>query len=135
MNDNFKEGSWVFYNNPAHHYHLSMFQIQKIVPMRFDPQTGVTLQEQGYDLVYGSRGIFAKADELIHRGDPKVQNLILGNRHLPEDEAFLMNSDGSVAAVINNIGTVSHEGHEVIDNYAGGKAFKFCRKCKVEVNE
>ena len=27
----------------------------------------------------------------------------------------------------------SHEDHEVIENYAGGKKFLYCRKCKVEV--
>jgi hypothetical protein len=138
MNDNFKEGSWVFYNNRNHHYHLMMFQIKRIVPLQYDPQTGVTLQEQGYDLAYGSRSIFAKSDELIHRGDPKVQGLILGNPYLPEDKAFLMNPDGSVGAVINNIGGTfkdSHDGHEVVENYAGGKSFKYCRRCKVEVNE
>lgn len=26
-----------------------------------------------------------------------------------------------------------HADHEVIENYAGGKAFKYCRHCKVEV--
>jgi hypothetical protein len=26
-----------------------------------------------------------------------------------------------------------HVGHEVIENYAGGKAFKYCRNCKIEV--
>lgn len=134
MNDNFKEGSWVFYNNPNHQYHLMLFQIKRIVPLQFDPQTGVTLQEQGYDLAYGSRGIFARAGEVIHKGDPKVQNLILGNPYLPEDKAYVMNPDGSVGVVIENIGTkVSHTGHEVIENYAGGKTFKYCRKCKVEV--
>lgn len=135
MNDNFKEGSWVFYINPSHMYHLSMFQIQKIVPMRFDPITGVVVQEQGYNLVYGSRDVFAKLEQLLHRGDPKVQNLVLGNRAIPEDKALFLNSDGSVAGVITNIGKFSHTGHEVIENFAGGKSFKYCRNCKVEVNE
>lgn len=26
-----------------------------------------------------------------------------------------------------------HQGHEVIENHAGGKAFKYCRNCRVEV--
>jgi hypothetical protein len=26
-----------------------------------------------------------------------------------------------------------HIGHEIIDNWAGGKSFRYCRNCKVEV--
>jgi len=128
-NDNFREGSWVFYNNPGHHFHLMMFQIQKIVPMTMN-------SPGGYDLVYGARSIFAKCDELIHRGDPKVQNMILSNRYVPENKAFVVGSNGEPLVVIDNIGTkASHDGHEVVENYAGGKSFKYCRNCKVEVSE
>lgn len=126
-NDNFSEGSWVFYNNPKHHYHLSMFQIQKIVP-------STQGQNGGYQLVYGARSILATADEMIPRGHASLKNLVLSSPYIPENQALVVDPYGHVAAKITNIGT-SHEGHEVIDNYAGGKAFKFCRNCKVEVNE
>jgi hypothetical protein len=29
--------------------------------------------------------------------------------------------------------SVTHSGHEIVENYAGGKAFKYCRNCKTEV--
>jgi hypothetical protein len=29
--------------------------------------------------------------------------------------------------------TPDHAGHEIVENIAGGKAFKYCRNCKVEV--
>ena len=31
------------------------------------------------------------------------------------------------------IGEDSHLNHEIVENYAGGKSFKYCRNCKIEV--
>lgn len=179
----FHEGDWVFYNNPGHQFHMSFFQIARIVPM-----TGLSMG--GYDLVYGARSVFAQVDELLHRQDPRVQQNImnpviqtpppallplsdyeldimakdhwgavrahgesdasfrqrlsnyikgkgplpLATNAVPADQAYII-QDGRLVGKIENIGTrESHEGHEVIENYAGGKAFKYCRKCKVEVS-
>ena len=58
---------------------------------------------------------------------PKVQNLVIGNRAPQVNMSY--------DAVKSFEKAFSHEGHEVIENYAGGKTFKYCRKCKVEVNE
>lgn len=30
-------------------------------------------------------------------------------------------------------GYPGHEGHEIIENHAGGKTFFYCRKCRIEV--
>lgn len=156
MNDNFREGSWVFYNNPGHHFHLMMFQIQKIVPMTMN-------SPGGYDLVYGARSIFAKCDELLHRGDPKIPNMVLNplnhsafhvdtatGDHLDRlaelhglrrttaetDDSFRTRTLKAAKSWTNSEEKKSaHEGHEVVENYAGGKPFKYCRNCKVEVSE
>lgn len=79
-NDKFTTGKWVFYFNPGHKYHMMLFTLGTIVPHRFDPQTGATLQDHGYLLTYGNREIFAKADQVMNLKDPKSKEEILNLR-------------------------------------------------------
>jgi hypothetical protein len=125
QNDNFSEGSWVFYNNPNHHFHMMMFQIQKILPATMN-------QRGGYQLVYGQRSVEATADEMVPKGHPSLANLVLSSPYIPENQAVVLDPYGHVAAHITNIGN-AHEGHDVVENYAGGKSFQYCRNCKDEV--
>lgn len=180
MKNQFIEGDYVFYNNPGSHFHLMMFQLSKIVPMTLN-------SPGGYELTYGSRHVFAKVDQVLHRSDPQLKQMqtiphipallpavgqelddigrVLGLSRIPgeTDESYraelhkirtgqkptfpikTSNSippgeahfvqDGKTVGKIINIGANPHAGHDVITNHAGGKEFKYCRKCKVEVYE
>lgn len=174
----FSEGDWVFYNNRQSQFHMSLFQIIRIVPMTLS-------SSGGYDLRYGSRQVFARTDEILHKQDPQVkQNLmilplpallpatgreldeigamyglsrtdaepdnnyrqrlhdfkrngfqVVSDPSMKKDAAILVQA-GQVVGKITNLGATNpHAGHEVITNHAGGKEFKYCRKCKVEVYE
>lgn len=126
MKPQFSEGDWVYYNNPNHHFHMSFFQIQKIVPMQIDPNSGALIQHAGYQLVYGARDVFAKQDEILHRNDPSVKTEFL---KAPQYVAQYEWTEPPMFDFTLDV----HEGHEIVENTVLGKSFKYCRKCKVEV--
>lgn len=156
MRVEFNSGDFVYYFNPQHHFHMMMFQIVKIVPASMGTYSG-------YELAHGARSVFATYGELMHRQDPKVKQLqmdpsmvaagphldIIGEnfsirRAYGEDDASLRTRLREAMRSMTrqtSFQTVevpkpkNHDGHEVIENHAGGKTFKYCRKCKVEVYE
>lgn len=59
---------------------------------------------------------------------------VIPSPSIPRDQAVLVDGLGQPVAVIHNIGEeADHSGHEVVENTAGGKTFKYCRQCKTEV--
>lgn len=125
LNDNFSEGSWVYFNNPNHQFHLMMFQINRIIP-------ATAGHRGGYELVYGNRSIIATADEMLPKGHPSLKSLILAAPYSRDNATPA--TDVVYEKIANEIFN-PHHGHEIVENHAGGKAFKYCRNCKVEVNE
>lgn len=148
MKPEFVEGDYVFYNNPGHSWHMMMFILKKIEPSCFTPGG---YSPGGYRLEYGNRTLLATFDQVLSKKDPRVQHLVINptpyqqladsiaqvNQHSPKtlDEHYSRSNDriaGKSPALGMPYGN-PHEGHEIVENYALGKAFKYCRKCKVEV--
>jgi hypothetical protein len=70
----------------------------------------------------------AEPDDFFRRRILEEMQVIVRNTFpatmTPEELDFKMEYNGNF---------VSHDGHEVVENWAGGKRFMYCRKCKVEV--
>jgi len=125
MNNNNLEyvpGTWVFYNNPQHHFHGMMFQVSQLIPIK---GLDSARNHKGFFLAYGGRSIEAAHSEMVKRGTPEAKSFETGEyQTLPRK----VGAHPALAAPYN-----SHENHEVVTNYAGGTPFEFCRDCKEEV--
>lgn len=161
MKAQFKEGDFVFYFRPGHQFHMMMFQLQSIYPIFLDPNTGLCTKQE-YFLVYGSRSVTATYEELLHRNDPQVRGELLRqanqsyylpyggevatgmelerighlygiSRHYGESDSDFRNRIKQTHPLMREAKTNPHDGHEVVENWAGGKSFMYCRHCKVEV--
>lgn len=138
MNSNNLEyvpGTWVFYNNPNHHFHGMMFQVAQLIPMK---GLDNVKDHKGFALTYGARSIEASHSEMVKRGTPEAKPFETGAYQLNNAPNFMKQAE--VAAKMATPGPEevvvhvnAHEGHDVVENYAGGKPFKFCRDCKEEV--
>lgn len=118
-------GTWVFYNNPTHQFHGMMFQVSHLIPMK---GLDNVRNHKGFGLAYGARSIEAAHSELVKRGTPEAKPFETGSYQV-QAKTRTVGASPALGAPYN-----AHEGHEIVENYAGGKPFKFCRDCKKEVN-
>lgn len=146
------EGSWVYFNKPGDQHHMMMFPVKLIVPMGSIIHNG--LPWGGFYLEYGTRFQYASADEVIHRDDPRVKDMLIQQAVQsgidPQDLVIRPSSAQATKAWEEKYGMgrttkgatragesfpapKSHAGHEVVQNHAGGKMFNYCRHCKEEV--
>ena len=125
----FVPGTWVFYNNPNHQYHGMSFQISKLLPM-----VGLNSPKphKGFLLTYGSRSVEASHSELVKRGTPEAKPFETGEYQVKSGK-FTGTVENPQTIPRESMNMISHEGHEVVTNYAGGKPFQYCRNCKEEV--
>lgn len=102
-----KQDDWYYLNKPGHHWHGERVKVQDI----------------NYNNSYFAGSDFTEV---------KICNFT-GVASIWVDPTELSEFPPKDAQIQCPLVVDPHAGHEVIENYAGGKTFKYCRKCKVEV--
>lgn len=136
-------GETVYYWNLGHRYHMALAKVLKVQTYG-SPGAG----KFEYLLQFPDGFDFWTLSDAIKKID---QNTVPYGYHLDGTakqlgiERYFLETDEELRERINNrlrsmpsqegftLPKNAHQGHEVIENHAGGKTFKYCRQCKTEV--